>query len=187
MGMYFCEGMDDSPAMVRLHAKHTEMSFKVLVDIFKIRDWELMARATVWIMAGFVLLRLGDGTRAYIRKCCEALNTEKLQFIPTCGQPPEFSEDLHEKFSVLSQIIYFENFLFLVCGGAKPTMTAGIENEFRHQLRVRPAISLSFRSRVHRPPVESVSGTVQDLSVDHAHANNFAGQRRGAHTRPSSD
>ena len=139
--MYFCEGMDGSPAMARLLAEHTQMGFESLVNIFKKRDWELMAQVAVWIMAGSIILGLSDTAHLYIRTSCEAVSTGRLQFIPTYGQPPEFSEDLHEKLSALSQTIYFENFWFLMCGGAKPTMTAGIEMEFRHQLRVRPATS----------------------------------------------
>jgi len=96
---------------------------------------ELMAQAGIWLMAGFIILHLSDTIHLHVRTCCEAINTGRLQFIPKYGQPPEFSEELHEKFSVLSQIIYFENFAFLTCGWAKPTMTTRIEMEFRNQLR----------------------------------------------------
>jgi len=143
LGMYFCDGMEGSPIMIQLHAKYARMGFDSLVDVFKIRDWELMAQAGAWLMAASIVLRLGETAHVHIRTCCEAVNTGRLQFIPTYGQPPEFSEDLHEKLCVLSQIIYFENFSFLTCGGAKPTMTARIEMEFKHQLRVWPFTSLS--------------------------------------------
>lgn len=143
LGMYFCEGMENSPIMAELHAREAGMGFDSLVEIFKIRDWGLMAQVGVWLMAGSIILRLSGTIHLHIRTCCEAINTGRLQFIPTYGQPPEFSEDLHEKLSVLSQIIYFENFSFLTCGGTKPTMTTKIEMEFRHQLRVWSFTSLS--------------------------------------------
>ena len=136
LGMYFCEGMDSSPAMTRLHNKHTHMSSESIMNILKIRDWGLLAQATVWIMAGSILLQMNGETHLYIRKYCEAINTARLQFIPSYEQPPAFSEDLREKFSALSQIIYFENFLFLTSGGTAPTISARIEKEFRHQLQV---------------------------------------------------
>ena len=136
LGMYFCEGMDHSPAMVQLRAKHSQMADQSFADILKRHDWELMARLAVWIMGGSIVLRLSHITHLHIRECCEAVNTAGLQFIPTYGRPPEFSEGLHENLSVLSQIIYFENFLFLTCGGAEPTMTVRLEEEFRHQLPV---------------------------------------------------
>ena len=175
LGMYFCEGMDSSPAMVRLRATHVKMCSESLIGIFKTCDWELMAQAAVFVISGCIILRLYGPARRYVQKSCEAVNTAKLQFIPTYGQPPEYSEGLHERFAALSQIIYFENFLFLTCGGAEPTMTERVEMEFKHQLRVRPATSSSCVSDIQRSLVERISGIVQDLSVDYAHASYFAG------------
>jgi hypothetical protein len=185
--MHFCEGMDYSPAVIRLQAKYIQTSLESLVDVFNGHDWELRAQVALWVAAGSVVMRLNSITQQYLKKSCEAINMGGLQFIPTYGRPPEFSEELHEKLSVLSQIIYFENFLFLTYGGAEPTMTARIEKEFRHQLQVRLATSSLFMSHVQRSPIGSLSGIVQHLSVDHAHANHFAGQRHGGHTQPSSD
>jgi len=143
--------MDNSPAMIRLQAKHIQTSLESLVDIFEGHDWQLRAQVALWVSAGSIILRMSDFTHAYIRRSCEAVNTAGLQFIPTYGRPPEFSEVLHEKLSVLSQIIYFENFSFLTCGGVEPTMTARIEGEFRHRLQVRRAISSSFTLCVQYP------------------------------------
>ena len=167
--------MDNSPAMIRLRAEHAQMSSDSLVGILKICDCELVAQAAVLVIAGSIILRLNEATRLYIQRSSEAINAAKLQFIPTYGQPPEYSEGLHERLSALSQIIYFENFLFLVCGWAEPTVTTRIEMEFRHQLRVRPTTFSSFASRIQRSPLESISGIVQDLSVDYAHTSYFAG------------
>jgi len=139
--MYFCEGMDGSFAMIRLQAKYVQRSLELLAEVSKERDWELRAQVALWVTAGSIIMRLSHITSPYIEKSCEAVNTAGLQFIPTYGRPPAFSEALHEKLSVLSQIIYFENFSFLTCGGAEPTMTARIEREFGHRLQVRPAIS----------------------------------------------
>ena len=175
LGMHFCGGIDDSPAMVRLQAKYAQKSFESLIDIIGGHDWELIAQAALWVVAGSIIVRLDHITRPYIKKTCDAVNTAGLQFIPVYGRPPEFSEDLHEKLSILSQIIYFENFLFLTCDGAKPTMTARLENQFRHQLQVPSASLWSFTLHIQRSPTGSLPGIVQHLSVDHAHANHFAG------------
>ena len=134
--MHFCEGMDNSFAMIRLQARHLQASLEYLADIIRGRDWELRAQVALWVAAGSFILPFENIAALNIRKSCEAINTAGLQFIPTYGRPPEFSEHLHEKLSILSQAIYFENFLFLTCGGAEPTMTARIENEFRYQLQV---------------------------------------------------
>ena len=148
--------MEKSSAMIRLQARYIQASLESLVDIFGGRDWELRAQAALWVAAGSIILPTSVLTFPYIQKGCEAVNTGKLQFIPTYGRPPDFSEELHEKLSVLSQTIYFENFLFLTCGGAEPTMTARIEKEFRHQLQVRPATSSSSTSRSAFPDRKSI-------------------------------
>ena len=122
MGMHFCEGIDDSPAMIRLQAKHLQMALELLADVFKGHDWELKAQVALWVTAGSFILPFKDVTPVYIRKCCEIINNAGFQFVPTYGRPPEFSEDLHEKLSVLSQTIYFENFLFLTCGGDRKSV-----------------------------------------------------------------
>ena len=145
--MHFCEGMDNSFAMIRLQARHVQTSLEFLADISKEDDWELRAQVALLVTIGsFILPFFENITSLYVQKCCEAINTAGLQFIPAYGRPPEFSEDLHEKLSVLSQTIYFENFLFLTCGGAEPTMTARIEKEFRHRLQVGSTSSY----RLHR-------------------------------------
>jgi len=81
----------------------------------------------LWVTAASVVLRLGDAIRLCLRGSCEAVDEVKLRFIPAYGKLPEVSEESQEEISVLSQIICFENFLFLTCGGAEPTMTARIE------------------------------------------------------------
>lgn len=137
LGMHFCEGMHDSPAMVALHAKYVQKSLELLMEVLKeIADWELQAQVALWITMGSIVMRLSHVTSAYVKKGCETINLGGLRFIPTYGRPPAFSEELHEKLSVLSQIIYFENFHHLAYDGPQPTMTARVEREFRHKLRV---------------------------------------------------
>ena len=173
--------------MIRLQAKYLQVTMELLGEISKGHDWELRAQIGVWITSGSLTLRRSDVTSLYIRKSCEAVEVAGLQFIPTYGPPPEFSEELHEKLSVLSQIIYYENFSFLVCGGAEPTMTARIEKEFRNQLQVRYITPFPLTSLIQYFYVGGISGIIQDLSAGYAHANDIAGQRHGARTQPSPD
>ena len=178
--------MDDSSAMIRHHARHLQTCLEMFMDILRGHDWELKAQTALWVTAVSIILPITELALPVIQKSCEAINTGGLRFIPTYGRPPEFSEDLHEKLSVLSQVIYFENFFFLTCGGAEPTMTARIEKEFRHRLQVRLASSSSFISCVQRVPIGSLSGVVQNLSVDYAYARHSTGQGYSGHAQPSS-
>ena len=188
MGMYFCDDLDKSPAMAGIQAKYIQASLELLAEVFKGYDWELRAQVALWVASGSMIVRLSHLTPSYIKKSCEAVNMAGLQFIPAYGRPPPLSQDLHEKLSILSQIIYLENFWFLTCGGAEPTMTTRIEKEFRHQLQVNTACHLvRFTLHFQRLIIGNISGVVQDLPVDHAHTNHFAGQRRGSYTRPSTN
>ena len=76
-------------------------------------------------------------TREYLKKACIALNAAKLRFIPDTGRPPELTEEVHERLALLSQVIYFEHYLFLAVDGLEPKMAARIEGEFRYELQVR--------------------------------------------------
>ncbi|KAF9645913.1 hypothetical protein BDM02DRAFT_389138 [Thelephora ganbajun] len=66
LGMYFCEDMVSSPAMIRLHAKHIRMSSESVADIFETHDWELRTQVAVWTMAGSVILQLDYMTHLYV-------------------------------------------------------------------------------------------------------------------------
>jgi hypothetical protein len=138
--MHLSEDMGNSPPMVILFSKYVQRSLEFLTDLLAHsaaeHGRELQAQAFLWITMGSIVMRLNHITSAYIKKSCEVVNLGGLSFIPTYGRPPEFSEHLHENLSVLSQIIYFENFLLLTRGGTQPTMTARIEKEFRHKLQV---------------------------------------------------
>lgn len=136
IGMYFCEGMASSHAMIRLQAKHLQRALECLAEVFKGDDWELRAQVALWVTSASITLSIDDYTFLYMQRCCEAVETAGSRFIPIYGRPPLFSEELQEKLVVLSQIIYFENFLFLTWNGEEPAMTARIEKEFRHQLPV---------------------------------------------------
>jgi hypothetical protein len=70
------------------------------------------------------------------RSAHEFIQAGNLQFVPTYGRPPEFSDDLHETLVALSQLIYWVNYLFLMCGGPEPRATAKLEKEFRQELPV---------------------------------------------------
>lgn len=157
LGMHFSEGVDLSPSMIKLHARYVQRSLELLTEVATGRDWELQAQVSLWIIIGSIIMRLSHVTSPYLKKGCEAVDKGGLRFIPVYGRPPPLSDDVHERLAVLTQIIYFENFLFLTRGGAHPTMTTRIEKEFRHQLQVGFQIPSSLvpltRCRYYRKPI----------------------------------
>ena len=162
--------------MFQLHARYVQVSLEQLTQVNSGNDWELQAQVALWITAGSIIMRLSDITSSYIKRSCDAVNAGGLRFLPVYERPPELSESVHERLATLSQIMYFENLLFLTSGGPHPKMTE-IETEFRHSLEVGPLVSPYFVPRFQLPAVGDLSAIVQDMPIDHAYARHPASQR----------
>jgi len=113
-----------------------------LAELFKGNDYGASLQLAVLVAAGHVYLRMPQMTILYIQKSCDFAKAGNLQFVPTYGRPPEFSEGLHETLPSLSQAIYWVNFLFLMRGGPEPHATAELEMEFRWELPVGKITSI---------------------------------------------
>jgi hypothetical protein len=137
---------DDTPAMVLFHARRVQTAWEAAADLFKGNDYRASAHFATAVAAGSVYLRKPQAALLYIQKFCEFVQAGNLQFVPTYGRPPEFSDDLHEILVALSQAIYWANYLFLMCGGPEPRATAKLEKEFRHELPVGDTASIRASS-----------------------------------------
>jgi hypothetical protein len=142
LGMLFNPDIDDTPAMVRFHAIRGQKALECAAEVFNGKDYMLKVHAATFIVPGYIVICLIQVALLYIQKGCDSIKAGNLQFIPTCGRPPEFSEDLHENLVALSQIIYWTNYLFLMRGGPEPRATAELEKEFRQELPVRDIASI---------------------------------------------
>ena len=135
-GMFFAKNFANTPSAPRIQARYSQLAWEELAKIQEGADDFLKVQAllsicsccTVFLWVGFAL--------DYARKACRVIDSAKLQFIPTYGRPPEYSEEVRQRSTTLSQVIYFENYLFLARGGPEPQLTARIEREFRHELQV---------------------------------------------------
>ena len=137
--------MEDTLAMARLLAMRTQICWERLAEIVEGNDDKLTVQATLIVATTNIYVRLVQSTALYVRKTCDFINGGNIQFVPTYGCLPEFSEELHETLTVLSQTIYWENYLFLMCGGPEPHATAKLEKEFRQELPVSNIISFLVR------------------------------------------
>ena len=142
--MYFTQDSVHTPAALRFQARYSQLAWEELAKIQKGNDDYLKTQAMLSISSCCIVFRWIDFARQYIQKACHAANAAGLQFIPKYGQSPEYSEQIREGSAVLSQIIYFENFLFLAYGGPEPSLTARIEREFRHELQVGDLATRGF-------------------------------------------
>jgi hypothetical protein len=136
LGTLAAGGTDDTSAMVRFHAKRVQTGWEALADLFNGNDYRASAQCAAAVAAGFIYLRMPQMALLYIQKCCGFIEAGNLQFVPTYGRPPVFSEDLHEILVTLSQVIYWANYLFLMRGGPDPRATAKLEGDFRQELLV---------------------------------------------------
>jgi hypothetical protein len=136
VGMHLGGSLEASPAMLQLHAKHSQRALEQMSEAGKSGDAELKAQMLLCAASGALFQRWFRPARSYLRKACDAVNTANLRFIPVFGRPPELTEEVHERLAVLSQIVYTENYLFLAIDQTAPTMAARIEEEFRHELQV---------------------------------------------------
>ena len=143
-GMQFIPGVDNTPAMVMFCARRTQVGWEHLAELFKGKDDWVKLQATLLIASGYIFARMTQMGLLYIQKGCDLIKVGKLQFVPTCGPPPEFSEELHEILVSLSQTMYWANYLFLMCGGPEPHATYKLEKEFRHELPVGEIASIVY-------------------------------------------
>jgi hypothetical protein len=133
---------DDTPAMVRFHARQVQAFWEAVADLYKGKNYRTSTHFATSLLGGCIYLRKPQLALLYTQKCCEFIQAGNLQFVPTYGRPPEFSDDLHETLVALSQLIYWVNYLFMMCGGPEPRATAKLEKEFRQELPVGNIASL---------------------------------------------
>jgi hypothetical protein len=127
---------DDTPTMVRFHARRSQAFWEATVDLFKGKDYRASAHFAAALVGGSIHLGMPQLALHYIQKFCGFVQAGNLQFVPTYGRPPEFSDDLHEILVALSQTVYWANYMFLMRGGPEPHATAKLEKEFRQELPV---------------------------------------------------
>ena len=136
VGMHLHACVGDSPAMVRLHAKHAQRSLVQMSEVGKSSNMQLKAQVYLYAASACLFQRWFQPARINLTEACDAVDRANLRFIPVSGRLPELTEEVQERLAVLSQIIYMENYLSLAIDRTPPTMTARIEEEFRHELQV---------------------------------------------------
>ena len=143
LGMMSTAG-DETPAMIRFHARRVQSAWESLAELFGGNDYRTKVQAAAFVVSSHVYMCLPQMALLYIQKTCDFIKAGNLQFVPTCGHAPEFSEAIHETLVALSQTVYWANYIFLTRGGPEPHVTAKLEKEFRQDLRVGEFIFLSL-------------------------------------------
>jgi hypothetical protein len=135
--MLFSPDVDNTPAMVLFHARRAQTAWECLAEVFQGKDYRVNIQVSILAASSYILICMTQTALLYLYKTCCFIEAGGMQFVPTSGHPPEFSEDLHETLVALSQTIYWANYLFLMRNGPEPRSTAKLEREFRQELQVR--------------------------------------------------
>ena len=130
--------------MVLLLTRRIQIVWERLADSLSNKDYWATVRSLTMATSTNILNRMLQTSLLYIQKTCDLIKAGNLRFVPTCGPPPEFSEDLHKALVPLSQVIYWANYMFLVRHGPEPSATADLEQEFRQKLPVGGITSVTL-------------------------------------------
>lgn len=136
LGMHHSTILKSSPPMFLLHARYIQRFWEELAAIQQGEDFDLKVQAMLFLTSACIFVRLVQVASLYLWKTCKILNGADIRFMPKYGHPPPLSDEIHERSTVLSQIIWMENYLFLACDGERPKLTTRIEIEFRNDLPV---------------------------------------------------
>ena len=136
-GTNFWGGVGLSPEMTQRLAGNIQRGYQQLAEITRGSNADLTVQVLVSIAAMTLHARCFNQSRQSLTRACVILHAANLRFIPAIGCPPELSEDVRERAVVLSQVIYFESYMFLAVDGTEPKLVTRIEKEFRCELQVR--------------------------------------------------
>ena len=136
-GVHACGTPEITPLMIHRQARYLQMTLESLVQLTRTNQERTKVQAFVSGIHAAILVGFKAVAQLYLLKACKLIEKAKLRFLPESGPPTELSEQVREDVSVLSQVIYLENYIFLTLGGSVPTRTARIEREFRLDLQVR--------------------------------------------------
>ena len=178
LGMMASAGTNNAPAMVGFHARRVQTAWESLAELFRGTDYRTSAQAAILVVSSHVYMRMPQMALLYIQKTCDFIKAGNLQFVPTCGRPPEFSEELHETLAILSQTIYWANYLFLMHEGPEPRATAELEKEFRQELPVGEFPSTFLYIEFILCVTANLSCPLRDMSSDDANKKYFTCQGR---------
>ena len=136
LGMLYSPDISPTPTMVLFFTRRVQIVWERLVDSLGSKNYWASVRTLTMVISSNILYCMLQSSLLYIQKSCDLIKAGNLRFVPKCGPPPEFSEDLHRAMVPLSQIIYWANYMFLTHRGPEPSATANLEQEFRQELAV---------------------------------------------------
>jgi hypothetical protein len=136
-GVHACGASGLTPSVARLQARYVQMVLETLVQLNRTNQERTRVQALVSGIHASILIGFKALAQLHLHRAHKIIEKANLRFLPEYGPPAKLSDQVREDISVLSQVIYLENYLYLMLGGSAPVRTAGIEREFMLDLEVR--------------------------------------------------
>ena len=136
-GVNLC-GVPITTAIICLQANYVQMTLESLVQLSETNQERTKVQALVSLTHASILVGFTAVAQLQLLRACKIIAKAKLRFLPEYEPHAELSEQVREDVSVLSQVIYLDNYLYLTSDGSVPVpvQTVGIEREFRFDLQV---------------------------------------------------
>jgi hypothetical protein len=136
-GVHACGAPGLTPSVVLLQARYVQMILETLAQLNRTNQERTKVQALVSGIHGAILVGFKSIAQLYLLRAYKIIEKANLRFLPEYGPPAKLSDQVREDISVLSQIIYLDNYLYLMLDGSAPVRTVGIEREFQSDLEVR--------------------------------------------------
>jgi hypothetical protein len=136
-GVHVCEAPELTPFVVRLQARYVQMTLETSVQLNRTNQERTKVQALVSGTHASILVGFKAIAQLYLHRAYKIIEKANLRFLPEYGPPAKLSDQVREDISVLSQVIYLDNYLYLMLDGSAPVRTAEIEREFMLDLEVR--------------------------------------------------
>ena len=147
-GVHLCR-VSVTTANIRLQANNAQIIMESLIQLNKTNQEGTKVQALVSAIHACIIVGFTASAQLNLLRASEIIAKAKLRFLMEYEPPAELSERVLEDVSVLSQVIYLDNYFYLTSDGSVPVpvQTAGIEREFRSDLQVSHPTLPHLRAR----------------------------------------
>ena len=137
LGVHVCGVPEQTSAMILLQVNYVQMAWETLLQLNETNQTRARAQGMVLATHAAILVGFISLAQLHLLEACKIIKKGNFRFLPEYGPSPALSDQVREEISTLTQAIYLENYIYLALNGPAPVRTAGIEREFRLDLRVR--------------------------------------------------
>lgn len=129
-------------SLAHIQAMHLQLCWESLLTMREAHD--PLEKAQAWMFMASAAIHIHHITRAkhYLKRCLEIMKRHKIRMVSSetgivntssCGPP--FTEEIHERVVLLSQLLYWLTYIYLLDGHSEEDYP-DLEHQFRFELPV---------------------------------------------------